>query len=92
MNDLAIPKFLQRNQTENTMQHTPEKKTRAPRQKIELPNTITIGLDADEYVKIDTLDIAQLVEHSKRINTILASVPRLELERRAIRRAIIQKA
>ncbi len=70
------------------MTHTPEKKTR---KKTELPELIFWQADEDP-IEIAHLDLMQLIHHRNRIDATLADVPRLELERRAIRKAIISKA
>lgn len=86
-----IPASLKRIK-EQPMTPIQEKKARQPRVKVDLPTSLTVGLDRDEYVLIEDLPLEQLVSHSRRISDILESVPRLELERRAIRKAIIAKA
>ncbi len=60
------------------------------RKRTELPTSIYIS--EDESVHIDNLDLQELVEHSRRISDNLGNVSRWELEKRALRKAIIAKA
>ncbi len=79
-----MPNFLKRNKETKPMTHTPEKKTRS---KTILPTVLS-----GQVTPIAEMEIPELIEHRKRIDGILENVPRYELERRAIRKAIIAKA
>lgn len=88
MNDLEIPKFLQRNQPEDkTMTHaTTGKKTR---NKIELPTTISLD---GAHSFLSNMELSELILHRATWKQELADVPRKQLELKSIISEIKRKA
>lgn len=92
--DLAIPEFLRRiNKDMGKIMNEPNPETKT-RKTTQLPSSITI-VDDDgnqENHIIENLSLADLAAHQERLKRLLADVPSIQLELKAINAQIRKKA